>query len=60
MSTDELLIVPQVMARLNLSRAKVYDLIRTRQLTSVTVGRARRIPATAVTTYIRHLTENGD
>jgi excisionase family DNA binding protein len=48
------------MARLNLSRAKVYDLIRTRQLTSVTVGRARRIPATAINTYIRHLTENGD
>lgn len=60
MTSDGLLIVPQVMARLNLSRAKVYDLIRTRQLASVHVGRARRIPATAVNTYIRHLTETGD
>ena len=59
MNTDELLLVPQVMARLNLSRAKVYDLIRSRQLGSVTVGRARRIPATAVAAYIRHLTEQG-
>ena len=55
--TDTLLTVPEVMARLHLSRAKVYDLIRSRQLKSGTVGRARRIPESAVTAYIRQLVE---
>ncbi|KOV50725.1 excisionase [Streptomyces sp. AS58] len=36
------------MARLQLSRTAVYDLIRTRQLASLTLGRARRIPAHAL------------
>ena len=40
----ELLTVPEVMARLKISRSTVYDLIRTRQLASITIGRARRIP----------------
>ncbi|MBC3841830.1 helix-turn-helix domain-containing protein [Streptacidiphilus sp. 4-A2] len=47
MTTDsELLTVPEVMARLKISRSTVYDLIRTRRLASITIGRARRIPAT--------------
>jgi excisionase family DNA binding protein len=49
----ELLTVPQVMERLQLSRTTVYDLIRSRQLTSLTLGRARRIPAHALTGFIR-------
>jgi excisionase family DNA binding protein len=40
-----------------LSRGKVYDLIRRRELTSVTIGRCRRIPASAVADYIRRLIE---
>ncbi|MFI1723331.1 helix-turn-helix domain-containing protein [Streptomyces sp. NPDC020489] len=48
-----LLTVPEVMARLKLSRTKVYDLIRTRRLVSITEGRARRIPESAVQDYIR-------
>ncbi|MFE4591874.1 helix-turn-helix domain-containing protein [Streptomyces laurentii] len=48
-----LLTVPQVMARLQLSRSAVYDLIRTRQLASITLGRARRIPTHALTDFIR-------
>lgn len=44
----ELLTVPEVMARLKISRTAVYDLIRTRQLASITLGRARRIPAHAL------------
>ncbi|WP_330456082.1 helix-turn-helix domain-containing protein [Streptomyces sp. NBC_00820] len=44
----ELLTVPQVMERLQLGRTAVYDLIRTRQLVSITLGRARRIPAPAL------------
>ncbi|MER7840906.1 helix-turn-helix domain-containing protein [Streptomyces sp. NPDC096040] len=49
----ELLTVPQVMERLQLGRTAVYDLIRTRQLASITLGRARRIPAHALTDFIR-------
>jgi excisionase family DNA binding protein len=36
------------MARLKISRSAVYDLLRTRQLPSLTLGRARRIPAHAL------------
>ncbi|MEU3201916.1 helix-turn-helix domain-containing protein [Streptomyces sp. NPDC006996] len=48
----ELLTVPQVMERLQLGRSAVYDLIRTRQLASITLGRARRIPIHALTDFI--------
>ena len=48
----EALTVPEVMAALRLSRAKVYDLIRSKQLASFTVGRSRRIPPTAVQAFI--------
>ncbi|MFJ6704962.1 MULTISPECIES: helix-turn-helix domain-containing protein [unclassified Streptomyces] len=48
----ELLTVPQVMERLQLGRTAVYDLIRTRQLPSLTLGRARRIPTHALTDFI--------
>ncbi|WP_049575779.1 helix-turn-helix domain-containing protein [Streptomyces sp. SBT349] len=42
---------------LNLSRSNIYDLIRTGRLRTVTQGRARRIPATALNEYI-HLLEH--
>ncbi|MET7686033.1 helix-turn-helix domain-containing protein [Streptomyces sp. NPDC051445] len=48
----ELLTVPQVMERLQLGRTAVYDLIRTRQLASITLGRARRIPTPALADFI--------
>ncbi|THA61500.1 DNA-binding protein [Streptomyces sp. A0958] len=51
-ATAELLTVPQVMARLKLGRSTVYDLIRSRRLVSITIGRARRIPADAVRDFI--------
>lgn len=57
--TDEFLTVPQVMACLKLSRAKVYDLIRRREIASATIGRSRRIPQSAVAAYIHHTTEQG-
>ena len=53
--TPALLTVPDVMARLRLSRSAVYHLIRTRQLHSVTIGRARRIPLDALTSYLYRL-----
>ncbi|WBB58729.1 helix-turn-helix domain-containing protein [Streptomyces sp. WMMC500] len=49
----DLLTVPQVMASLQLSRSAVYDLLRTGQLASITLGRARRIPVYALTDFIR-------
>jgi len=55
--TVELLTVPEVMTALRLSRAKVYDLIRSGELTTVKIGRCRRIPPTAVSDYIARLVE---
>ncbi|MEU0967466.1 helix-turn-helix domain-containing protein [Streptomyces sp. NPDC005917] len=52
MADEELLTVPDVMARLKLGRSTVYDLIRSRRLPSLTIGRCRRIPARAVRDYI--------
>ena len=52
-ATPELLTVPEVMQRLRLGRSKVYDLIRTKRLASITEGRCRRIPASAIQDYIR-------
>ncbi|WP_329551177.1 helix-turn-helix domain-containing protein [Streptomyces sp. NBC_00696] len=49
----ELLTVPQVMERLQLGRTAVYDLLRTRQFPSLTLGRARRIPTHALSDFIR-------
>ncbi|WP_406158928.1 helix-turn-helix domain-containing protein [Streptomyces sp. NBC_01005] len=58
MRDDELLTVPEVMARLKIGRSALYDLLRTRRLASLTIGRARRIPAHALDDYVqRHLEE---
>ncbi|AQW52327.1 helix-turn-helix domain-containing protein [Streptomyces violaceusniger] len=51
---DELLTVPEVMARLKIGRSTVYDLIRSRRLPSITIGRARRVPAAALRDFIDH------
>lgn len=56
---DRLLTVPEVMDRLDLSRAKVYDLIRCRHLASLKIRGARRIPGTALAALQTHtLTED--
>nr|WP_244304149.1 helix-turn-helix domain-containing protein [Streptomyces lydicus] len=44
--------VPEVMEALRISRSKVYDLIRSRQLESFTVGRSRRIAADSLRTFM--------
>jgi excisionase family DNA binding protein len=51
-ATAELLTVPEVMARLKLGRSTVYDLIRSRRLVSITIGRSRRVPADAIRDFI--------
>ncbi|MFH8632588.1 helix-turn-helix transcriptional regulator [Streptomyces lydicus] len=52
-ATGQLLTVPEVMARLKFGRSKVYDLIRSKRLVSITDGRCRRIPENALQDYIR-------
>lgn len=47
-----LLTVPEAMAQLNVSRWTLYNLIRSGELASVTIGRARRIPAAALDDFI--------
>lgn len=41
------------MQALGLSRFKVYDLIRSRELPSITIGRARRIPADSLHAFMQ-------
>ncbi|MFJ6130842.1 helix-turn-helix domain-containing protein [Streptomyces griseoviridis] len=52
-AAPELLTVSDVMMRLKFSRSKVYDLIREKRLVSITEGRCRRIPESALQDYIR-------
>lgn len=54
--TPDLLTVTDVMARLQVGRHTVYDLIRSRRLRSVRIGRCRRIPAAALQSYLDSLT----
>lgn len=60
MSQDiDLLTVPQVMASMQVSRHSVYELIRSRRLASVTIGRSRRIPASAVAAFVASASQIG-
>src|SRR5690606_26195548 len=54
---DELLTVDEVAARRRVSRWTVYRLIKERHLTSVKVGKCRRIAPESVTVYIAGLVE---
>ena len=47
--------IKQVSQILNLSRTQIYDLIKTRELDSVKVGRSRRITESQLVTYIQKL-----
>ncbi|MFD5424474.1 helix-turn-helix domain-containing protein [Streptomyces sp. NPDC127084] len=51
-TSHQALTVPEVMAALRMSRFKVYDLIRSRQLKSIKVGRCRRVPADSLRAFI--------
>ena len=55
---EQLLLTPEQTAEaLNVARSTVYDLIRMKAITSVKIGRARRIPASAVQTFVDRLAE---
>ena len=47
--------IPEAMKLLSMSRSSIYEQIRSGRLRSVTQGRARYIPATALTEYINLL-----
>jgi excisionase family DNA binding protein len=49
---DTLLTVKQAAARLALGRTTVYDLIARRELKTIKIGRARRVPESAVEEWI--------
>ncbi|WP_329400514.1 helix-turn-helix domain-containing protein [Streptomyces melanogenes] len=50
--SDEFLTVPDVMAKLQVGRTTVYDLIRTKRLPSIKVGSSRRIPLDGYRAYV--------
>lgn len=49
------LTVAEVAARLRVSRWKVYELIRARELDSFLIGRCRRVPDQAVVAMVARL-----
>jgi excisionase family DNA binding protein len=49
-----LLTVGQAAHRLGISRSLLYELLAAGDIESITIGRLRRIPTEALTTYIEH------
>jgi excisionase family DNA binding protein len=61
MIMERLLLSPdQVAESLGVCRSRVYDLMRTRVLPSVKIGRSRRVPVSAVRAYVDQLTDSSD
>ena len=59
-TTPQLYRVPEAMRLLSLSRSVIYEQIRTGRLKSVTQGRTRLIPASAITEYVSMLQREAD
>ncbi len=53
--TKVLLTVEEAAGRLNLGRTFVFSLIKSGQIASVRIGRARRIPASEIEAYAARL-----
>jgi len=51
-----LLTIQEAAEVLRLGRSKVYELVSTGRLASVSIGRARRVPAEAITEFLAELT----
>jgi excisionase family DNA binding protein len=55
---EKLLLSPEEAAEvLGVGRSRVYDLMRTRQLPSVRIGKSRRVTVAAVHAYVERLAE---
>ena len=53
MDSEKLLLtIPEVAIRLGLGRSLVYQLVMRGEVDSITVGRARRVPAQAIEKFI--------
>ena len=52
MNDRELLTVEEAGRRLSLGRSKVYELMNLGHLTSLSIGRSRRVPARAILEFI--------
>jgi excisionase family DNA binding protein len=50
--------LPEAAALLRISRTKLYELLTANEIESVHIGRSRKIPATALDTYVRSLRMN--
>ena len=59
-TTPQLYRVPDAMQLLSLSRSVIYEQIRTGRLKSVTQGRTRLIPASAIMDYVSMLQREAD
>lgn len=55
MRTKALYRIPEAMAQLSMSRTVIYELIKSGRLRSVTEGRARLIPHSAISEYVAML-----
>lgn len=58
--SDALLTIREAATRLALGRTKVYELIAKRELKAIKIGRARRIPESALEEWIRQQVEEQD
>jgi len=51
--------VPEVAEMVGLGRSKLYELIAAGELESVRIGRATRVPASALARFVEDLRESG-
>jgi excisionase family DNA binding protein len=59
LSTPLLVRVEEAARFLSLGRSKIYELLASGELPSVTIGTARRIPLTALQTWVAERTKYG-
>jgi len=52
-----LLTVPEAAMRLGLGRSLIYQLVMSGELASVKVGRARRVPVSALENFVERIAE---
>ena len=59
MTVETLLLTPdEACAALNVGRTRLYELLASGELKSVTIGRSRRIPASSLHIYVERLIES--
>jgi excisionase family DNA binding protein len=57
LETQEILTVDEAAARLRISKWSLYNLIRSQQIRTITVGRRRLVPSVALTECVARLLE---